>query len=96
MIFILLLALYAFATKRVAITSHLTISGPRARLFGFLVLVLIFPAQWLLNAFVVTVLPHAWTADRVHLAILNGVFLFVYVMTLALICRDPHEPAPFA
>jgi hypothetical protein len=31
-----------------------------------------------------------------HLVVVNGVFLFVYVLGLALLCRDPHEPAPLA
>jgi hypothetical protein len=96
MIFILLIALYAFATKRVVITHHLIISDARARLFGFLVLVLIFPARWLLNAIVITIVPQSWLKDPVHFALLNGIFLFVYVLSLALLCRDPHEPAPLA
>jgi hypothetical protein len=94
MIFIILIALYAFATGRVAVTRHFVISGARARLFGFLVLLLIFPARWLLNALVVTMTPPGWLAEGLHLAILNGAFLFVYVLTIALLCRDPREPAP--
>jgi hypothetical protein len=96
MIFILLIALYAFATGRVVITHHLTVSGPRARLFGFLVLVLIFPARWLLNAIVITLAPQGWINQGINLAVLNSVFLFVYVLGLALLCRDPHEPKPLA
>jgi hypothetical protein len=96
MIFILLIALYAFATGRVVITHHLTVSGPRARLFGFLVLLLIFPARWLLNLAVVTLTPRGWLDQGIHLAVLNGVFLFVYVLGLALLCRDPHEAKPLA
>ena len=96
MIFILLVALYAFATGRVVITHHLTVSGPRARVFGFLVLLLIFPARWLLNLAVVKLTPQGWLGQGMHLVVVNGVFLFVYVLGLALLCRDRHEPAPLA
>jgi hypothetical protein len=91
MIFILLLALYAFSTRHIAVTHYLTISGPRARLFGFLVLVLFFPSRWLFAA-LVGFAPVAWLKDGVTFTILSGVFLLLWVGTLAMLCRDPMEP----
>ena len=95
MIFVLLVALYAFATRRVAFAPGFTITGPRARIFGFLILVLIFPVRWLFALGMNAIVPAAWMSDRLHFAIVNVVFLVGYVAILALVCRDPRdEPVP--
>lgn len=93
MIFILALALYAFTHDRIGIGGGHAITAPRTRVYGFVLLLLIFPARWALNAIVVTTMPPDWLGDPIHFAILNTVFLIVYVYGLALLFRDREAAA---
>ena len=81
-------AIYVIIARRVYITRRFTLTGEKARVFGFLLLVLVFPMTLLIHAGMRAVLPPGILADPVLGRLVGVALLALFALGLAYMMRD--------
>lgn len=92
MILVLLLAAYAFVTQNIRITSRFSITGARARFFGLVILIVAFPAMFLVQPLVMTFAPSI-AHDPVAFRATGLAFILAIVVVIAFLFKDPAPAA---
>jgi hypothetical protein len=81
-------AIYVIIARRVFITRSFTLTGEKARVFGFLLLILVFPATLLIHAGMRAFLPSEVLAHPVFGRLIGIGVLGLFALALAYAFRD--------
>ena len=95
MLLVVILAIYTLIAGRLRITRATSLEGTRARVFGVMLLVFVWPVRVTISRWLLPLFPASWWANRLILALANWFFLVIFVLATAvlasLIIRDSNS-----